>query len=128
MKKETREQLDLFRRQQEEAERKALEEDKEDVPEENQVQWAAPSRKRKKEPESSFLKGVKLRKTSLATDEKGTANTTGNKKGAPGDAASSSAAKLTASATTASAVAPRSNPPVTLALGLGYASSDDDDD
>lgn len=127
VKKETREQLELFRRQQEEAERKALEEDNERIPKEDQVQWAAPGRKRKKGPESSLLKGVKLRKSSLWTDEKNIARTTGDKKRATGDTAGSPAAKPTAPATTASASAPPPKISAALALGLGYASSDDDD-
>lgn len=127
MKKETREQLELFRRQQEEAERKALEEENDGVPKEDQVLWAAPGRKRKKGPESSLLRGVKLRKSSSATDEKDTTGTTGDKEKATGEAASSPAAKPTASANTASAVATPSKAPAALALGLGYASSDDDD-
>ncbi|KAF3053211.1 hypothetical protein E8E11_011755 [Didymella keratinophila] len=130
VKKETREGLELFRRQQEEAERKALEEDNERTPKEEQVQWAAPSRKRKKGPESSLLKGVKLRKSSSATDKKDAADRTGDKKKATVDAAGSSAVKPTATtATTADAavVAPPPKAPTTLALGLGYASSDDDD-
>ncbi|KAF3040929.1 hypothetical protein E8E12_007334 [Didymella heteroderae] len=127
VKKETREQLELFRRQQEEAERKALEEDNEEAPKEDQMQWAAPSRKRKKAPESSLLKGVKLRKSSSATNEKKTADTASDEKKSIGDAANPSAAKPTASASTASAVAPPSKAPAAFALGLGYASSDNDD-
>jgi hypothetical protein len=125
VKKETREGLELFRRQQEEAERKALEADNEEAPKEDQVQWAAPGRKRKKGPESSLLKGIKLRKSSSATDEKATVDTAGDKKKGTGDTAGFSAAKPTASSPTALAVAPPSKAPA--ALALGYASSDDDD-
>ncbi|KAL1647537.1 hypothetical protein SLS61_007363 [Didymella pomorum] len=127
VKKETREGLELFRRQQEEAERKALEADNEEAPEEDQIQWAAPGRKRKKGPESSLLKGVKLRKSSSTTDEKTTGGTAGDRKKDTGDTTVSSAAKPFASAPTVSAVAPPSKVPTALALGLGYASSDDDD-
>lgn len=95
------------------------------MPNEDQVQWAAPGRKRKKGPDSSLFKGVKLRKSS-ATDEQDTAGTTGDKEKATGEAEGSPASKPAASANTASAVAPVSKAPVALALGLGYASSDDD--
>lgn len=54
MKKETREQLEIFRRQQEEAERKTLEDDNTEVLKEDQVQWVAPGRKRKKGHETSL--------------------------------------------------------------------------
>jgi hypothetical protein len=127
VKKETREQLELFRRQQEEAERRALEEDNEEAPKEDQAQWAAPGRKRKKGPESSLFKGVKLRKSSSATDEKKTVDRTDDTKKATGEASNSSAAKPTSSANPTSAVSPPPKAPAALALGLGYASSDDDD-
>ena len=117
--------MELFRRQQEEAERKALEADNEEAPKEDQVQWAAPGRKRKKGPESSLLKGVKLRKSTSATDGKKTVDTAGDAKKAKGDE-SASAARSTAAASTASAVAPPPKAAAPLALGLGYASSDDD--
>ncbi|KAF1924457.1 uncharacterized protein M421DRAFT_103781 [Didymella exigua CBS 183.55] len=124
VKKETREQLELFRRQQEEAERKALEEDNEGAPKEDQVQWAASGRKRKKGTESSLLKGVKLRKSSSVTDEKKTVDTADDKEKATDDVSNASWVKPTASANAAS---PPNKAPATLSLGLGYASSDEDD-
>lgn len=135
VKKETREQLDLFRRQQEEAERKALEEDNAVESKEEQVQWAAPGRKRKRGPETSLLKGVKLRKTSSVTEEKKTDEAATNKEATPstaGDEAASSAPKSpTASpaitSTKVTAASPPAKAPNALSLGLGYASSDDDD-
>jgi hypothetical protein len=108
VKKETREQLELFRQQQEDAERKALE----------QVQWAAPARKRKKGPESTLLKGVKLRKSSSTAEEKKPIETAGEEK------------KSTTSVQTGASAAPSAKAggaPAALALGLGYGSSDEDE-
>ncbi|KAF2447903.1 hypothetical protein P171DRAFT_341697, partial [Karstenula rhodostoma CBS 690.94] len=70
VRKDTMEQLDAFRRRREEEKRKALEaEAPEDTKEEEaQAHWVAHGRKRKKGPE--LLKGVKLRKTSEAADDK----------------------------------------------------------
>ena len=71
MKRETTEQLDLFRRQQEEADKALLEEsgDKEDgeggkagSPTAGENQWAINARKRKRAKEKEVLKGVKVRK------------------------------------------------------------------
>lgn len=137
VKKETREQLELFRRQQEEAERKALEEDNTEAPKEDQVQWAAPGRKRKKGPDSTLLRGIKLRKSSSATEERQTVETSSSEKekgalSALGkDAASSAANPTTASpavtASKTSVASPPAKPSNMLSLGLGYASSDEDD-
>lgn len=126
MKKETLEQLDLFRRQQEEAERKSLEDDNSEVPTEDQVQWVAPGRKRKKGPETSLLKGIKLRKSMSAAEEKGPVDT-------KAEMATASAAQkaVFATSSTATGKAPAmsnsKNVPNNLSLGLGYASSDEDD-
>ncbi|KAF9696180.1 hypothetical protein EKO04_006164 [Ascochyta lentis] len=125
VKKETREQLDLFRRQQEEAERKALEEDNTEVPKEDQVQWVAPGRKRKKGPETSLLKGVKLRKSSSAAEENKSAHTVTVKEKVS-DAPKAVIATPTTTASTAAATSPPTKAPSTLSLGLGYASSDDE--
>ena len=74
MKKETREQLDLFRRQQEEAD-KALREgengkevEQAGSPTGGDSQWAFSGKKRKRLKEKEGLRGVKLRKPSLAQD------------------------------------------------------------
>ncbi|KAJ4349288.1 hypothetical protein N0V95_004718 [Ascochyta clinopodiicola] len=123
VKKETREQLDLFRRQQEEAERKALEDDNIEVPKEDQVQWAAPGRKRKKGPEASILKGVKLRKSGSSAEESKSVDIVSEKPKTARDAPEAASATPTATASTASAV----SPPTTLSLGLGYASSDEEE-
>ena len=73
MKRETVEQLDLFRRQQEEADKALLEEggDKEEEvkagsPTAGESQWAVNARKRKRAKEKEGLKGVKLRKSSTS--------------------------------------------------------------
>lgn len=77
VKKETSEQLDLFRRQQEEKDRELLEggeevEGKAGSPTagESQSQWAVNARKRKrtKENDRAGLKGLKLRKSSSASE------------------------------------------------------------
>ena len=73
VKRETTEQLDLFRRQQEEADKALLEErgEKEDgeggkagSPTVGENQWAINARKRKRVKEKEVLKGVKVRKGS----------------------------------------------------------------
>lgn len=115
VRKETLEQLHLFRRQQEEAERKALEEENVEAPKEDRGQWAAVGRKRRKGPETGLLKGVKLRKSSSAADEKIAV-----------DRAKVATESTEKSATKPSPVplpAKSSNP---LSLGLGYASSEDE--
>lgn len=125
MKKETRKQLEIFRMQQEEAERKALEEDNSEVPTESQVQWAAPGRKRKKGPDSGLLKGVKLRKSNSAAAEQDSDVKSEQ------ELTVAHSQKATIGAPTAKPntkpVVSTSKAPSTLSLGLGYASSDDDD-
>jgi hypothetical protein len=142
VKKETFEQLDLFRRQREEAERKArgLAEDSTEAPQEEDVsQWAAVGRKRKKGPEAGLLKGIKLRKSNTVPEEKKPAD---NAKGAENptheatkpspsttkskDAAKSSVAVPPAATTKPQLGASTMKPANTLSLGLGYESSDDE--
>lgn len=133
IKKETVEQLDLFRRQREEAERKArgLEEDgTEPAQEHGAEQWATAGRKRKKGPEAGLLKGVKLRKSSSITEEKpqavqkNTANSFPQTDSKSGREGSTNAPAADAKSPTSQAPPKPGN---TLALGLGYASSDDED-
>lgn len=126
VKKETREQLEIFRRQQEDAERKALEEDNE-APQEDQVQWAAPARKRKKGPETSLLKGVKLRKSSSAAEKKKSEGLTDDKEKPMVAAQEGATSAAPAESISAPLVLPSAKAPAALSLGLGYASSDDDD-
>ncbi|CAA9958738.1 Nefa-Nip30-N multi-domain protein [Pyrenophora teres f. maculata] len=135
VRKETSEQLELFRRQREEEERKArgLEEQSSEAPQDEDAgQWAAVGRKRKKAPETGLLKGVKLRKSSSVLES--------NK---PTGKASATSTTMTASSTTSSEMnaessvtppvktikpssAPPSKPANPPSLGLGYASSDED--
>ncbi|KAF1834240.1 hypothetical protein BDW02DRAFT_345555 [Decorospora gaudefroyi] len=142
VRKETSEQLDLFRRQREEAERKArgLEEDGAAAPREEDVgQWAAVGRKRKKGSETGLLKGVKLRKSGSVVEEKKTVD---EAKGAkdPSQGVSAKTVPATAikdgmksSATPPVAVSkpltatPSTKPTNAFSLSLGYASSDDED-
>ncbi|KAI4615919.1 hypothetical protein J4E83_006587 [Alternaria metachromatica] len=141
VKKETFEQLDLFRRQREEAERKAkgLEEESSEAPkDEDAPQWAAVGRKRKKGAEGGLLKGVKLRKSSSVPEEKksvdeGKANAqsesvkTNVLSTATSANGSKSPATTSGNTTRPSAGQSTSKPGNTLSLGLGYASSDDED-
>jgi hypothetical protein len=130
VRKETRERLEAFRQQQEEAERKALEDENTDAPKEDQVQWLAPARKRKKGPESSLLKGVKLKRSSSATeDQKGTdKNLDKGQSAATVDLVKEPVAKKpTAASVQPSPASAPAKPTNNLSLGLGYASSDDDE-
>jgi len=133
VKKDTREQLDVFRRQKEEAERKALEDEGGDGNEEEGVKWVAPGRKRKKGPETGLLKGVKLRKQSSTAEDSNAAKLQEEEKPHPAQGSS----PIAGSKDTSSGIAQSSAPPQrsasafppanALSLGLGYASSDDDD-
>jgi hypothetical protein len=131
VKKETQERLEAFRRQQEEEARKALEDDGTDVQSEEPVQWAAPNRKRKKGPETGLLKGVKLRKSSSVPEENEAAGQQVQQK--TQTTGKTTATSLLKNDTAAQGtppkvdVAPPAKPTNTLSLGLGYASSDDDD-
>ena len=76
VKRETSEQLDLFRRQQEEAERAALDEGgsasntaASPTDPTTETQWALNARKRKRAKEEKGLKGVKIRKASLTAED-----------------------------------------------------------
>lgn len=66
IRKETSEQLALFRKHQEEAEREALA--KSGSPVEEQDTWVVGGKKRKKIPEKGSLLGIKLRKSSTSSD------------------------------------------------------------
>tara|TARA_R110002003_G_scaffold32_9_gene1999 strand:+ start:36255 stop:36962 length:708 start_codon:yes stop_codon:yes gene_type:complete len=140
VRKDTQEQLDAFRRQQEEAERKALEEGDTDAPKEGDVQWVAPGRKRKKGPEMGLLKGVKLRKSSSITKEpkhqtKAVQETRHNPIHSAKSSTAGAAAKDIITSSTSPAIVPSKStsstlpvkPAMSLSLGLGYASSDDED-
>lgn len=145
--KETLEQLDVFRKRREEAERKALEEANAGSPpvEAAATQWVAGGpRKRKKgnERDGGLLKGVKLRRASSsadtadaakkATSEKNeeksaTPSTTSAKTESPvarDDKGSAVTAKPAEAPKATTEAAPKPQP---LSLSLGYASSDEDD-
>ena len=137
VRKETSEQLELFRRQREEEERKSrgLEEQSSEAPQdENAGQWAAVGRKRKKAPETGLLKGVKLRKSSSVLEDNkptGKSNTISSNMTVLPDTSSNINAKtsLTPSVNTTkpSTTAPLTKPANPLSLGLGYASSEEED-
>lgn len=69
VKKETAEQLELFRRQQEESEKVALDAEPDAHPVGSDA-WIVSTRKRKRARERDVLPGVKLRKSSSAADQK----------------------------------------------------------
>ncbi|KAJ8115646.1 hypothetical protein OPT61_g2750 [Boeremia exigua] len=128
VKKETREQLELFRRQQEEAERTALDEGDGEVRKEDQVQWAMPGRKRKKGPENTLLKGVKLRKpNSLDEEEKIPVTAANEQDRCTGDAQGATTGASAVRRSIPSTVSDPSKAPSALSLSLGYASSDEGD-
>lgn len=126
VKKDTLEQLDLFRKQQEEAERKALEEENNGPPATEDAQWITSGRKRKKGPEGGLLKGVKLKKAASSSD--GAPDTGAN---APTGSEAETASKKSSSGEVKAPAAPIRKvtvPPANpLSLSLGYGSSDEDD-
>jgi hypothetical protein len=126
VKKDTLEQLDLFRKQQEEAERKALEEENNGPPAAEDAQWIASGRKRKKGPEGGLLKGVKLKKTTSCSDDNAATKTNVQTDSKPEMASkkSSSGEMKAPAALTMKATVPPAN---SLSLSLGYESSDEDD-
>ena len=151
MKRETTEQLDLFRRQQEEADKALLEEgvDKEEEgkagsPAAGESQWAVNARKRKRAKEKEGLKGVKIRRssTSEGLERRGSASQELEKATAgpvatdvkETEGALPPKAKPEAKATEASHTSPPTNTTAAAspgtkpgALGLAGYSSDEDD-
>lgn len=133
--KETLQQLDVFRKRKEDAERKALEEanaGSAEVKEEEKVVWVA-GKKRKKEGHAGLLKGVKLRRGSTADDKKEGKKSEGVEKSAEGTSTAKGEETKPPGAPEPivppkpTALAPsRPQPPAPLALSLGYASSDED--
>lgn len=115
--KDTLEQLDVFRKRQEEAERKALEEDVPESGKEVEAHWTAHGRKRKKGHE--LLKGIKLKKTVPDATE-------ADKAEKQSDAGDSKTAPKPVIPLKPKAASPLPRPSVPLSLALGYASSDDD--
>jgi hypothetical protein len=133
VRKDTQERLEAFRRQQEEEARKALEDESTDIPSEEQVQWAAPSRKRKKGLETGLLKGVKLKKSNSTPEESKVASQPVQQekqitsKVPTTSMSNKGTAAQVASPTVADQKATPAKPTNALSLGLGYASSDDED-
>ncbi|KAJ4367698.1 hypothetical protein N0V83_007283 [Neocucurbitaria cava] len=135
VRKETLEQLELFRKQREEAESKAVEEENAEPSKGNGGQWAAVRRKRKAGHDAGLLKGVKLRKSSPATEEKKDID----KRSSKPDTMAQNVAEVTDEITRgtnapspADTIKPSSAPPPAmssnaLSLALNYESSDDDD-
>lgn len=149
MRKETREQLDLFRKQQEETERKALLEENAGSAPTEEAQWSTGGRKRKKgsEKDGGLLKGVKLRKASSSADagseakrmalepqgihvEAGEASrdTPGKQKSVnPATKTKGDTEKKPDPSNAPPAASPTHKQQNAVSLGLGYASSDEDD-
>ncbi|KAF2706565.1 hypothetical protein K504DRAFT_411853, partial [Pleomassaria siparia CBS 279.74] len=130
IRRDTLQQLDSFRRQQEAAEQKALE----DGPQATEdAQWIATGRKRKKGPETGLLKGVKVKKAAVSVEDKAkgkeNAQTDNQAKSTAGASpvtapqTRSNAATKTTAVTVTKPVVISSNP---LSLTLGYESSDED--
>lgn len=135
MKKQTREQLEEFKRQQEKAEKAAKTQDAPSAAVEGTETWAVGSRKRKKGQEREVIPGLKLKKASTGNS---------NEDSTPKTKAASQAEKETPeteSKPDASSLKSvdedknqqsTSNPtksasPPSAALGLGAYSSDEDD-
>jgi hypothetical protein len=127
IRKATQEGLEAFRRQQEEEASKALEEDDATAPSEEQVQWTAPGRKRKKGPETSLFKGVKLRKASSTSNNSKDIEKPGHDTGTAPTSTTNQATVATAKSNVTSQPKPPVKSTPALSLGLGYASSDDED-
>lgn len=145
MKRETREGLEAFRKQQEEADKRARESEGrptlgEASPTAEEEQWIAGGRKRKRKGEKEILKGVKIRRASSAVEDSKAASppppTTKNQDAErTGDTKSArpSQEKQTESepqTKPADAIAPPKPPAAPSKSGLGlveYGSDEDDD-
>lgn len=132
VRKETAEELEHFRKQQEKVEKAA---DDEGSPEAEEEQWAARGKKRKKSHAKESLIGIKLRKTSSATEfkeAKSEMNAAERKQQVP---KAGNAVKVETIATTsklsegsAEEESPKASPsPSAAGLGLVAYSSDEDD-
>ncbi|KAK4905229.1 hypothetical protein LTR49_025464, partial [Elasticomyces elasticus] len=129
VKKETREQLEAFRKQQEEAEKAArLEDGNEDPATET---WTVGSRKRKKVREKESIGGLKIRRVSTAEEKdrpaRPVAASSNTNDGKPAKSLDVNSVKPTeGSAVPTIAKASKTIPPTLPALGLGAYSSDED--
>lgn len=146
IKKETREKLDAFRRQQEEAEKAVFADEDTAAPAVEEEQLFAVGKKRKKGKEKEGLRGLKLRKTSSTSEQpspalKAAVKTDTETKAVQAASASSKEASNSKDAkvagmnpgqkTLAISASPSASPPAqspkTSILGLGNYSSDDGD-
>ena len=131
MRKETREQLDAFRKQQEEAEKAARQEEgvETSAPAES---WAVGARKRKKGREKETIGGLKVRRVSTAdgkdNDVPGAAAPSPEDRKVVSQAESKEAQKETkrAASPEASVQTPEARPVGLPGLGLGAYSSDEE--
>lgn len=130
-KKDTKESLEEFRKQQEEAERAAKEQEGAASPPSISESWAAGPRKRKKGKENNALGGVKIRRTSTGEKAKSTENTQKAESSAWVDNSAvtmgTTKPAVVAKAEQKPAVSTSPSPPAaTVGLGLGAYSSDED--
>ncbi|KAK5678358.1 hypothetical protein LTS10_009530 [Elasticomyces elasticus] len=130
VKKETREQLEAFRKQQEEAEKAARLEDGTEDPATTET-WAVGSRKRKKGREKESIGGLKIRRVSTAEEKdrpaRPVAASSNTDDGKPAKSLDVNSVKPTeGSAVPTIAKASKTIPPALPALGLGAYSSDED--
>lgn len=126
--RETAEELEHFRKQQEKVEKVVGDEGKPEVEEE---QWASKGKKRKKSHAKESLIGIKLRKTSSAAED---SKKTEAKEREPLPKTGSSTDAVTATTSSNPATGPakeipakKSPSPPTAGLGLAAYSSDEDD-
>lgn len=132
MKKETAEQLELFRQLQEKTEKAAQGESAEDQPAEETTTWAVGGKKRKRNKDKEAIPGVKLRKSSSVSDQlsKPLLPAKANTAEVPSAVESSKArgdTQIAATSTsTGTATAPSKSPSPPAGLGLAAYSSDED--
>ncbi|OCL01320.1 hypothetical protein AOQ84DRAFT_401863 [Glonium stellatum] len=152
IRKETIEQLDLFRKQQEEREKATLAEQNIGDPLGEEEQWVISGRKRKKGKEKEALRGVKLRKSSASEQGQPAVKAASSPEASPSEhvkpsvvqAKPAEAVKTASSPTKAipkqyqrskvqspakesPSASPPPQPPNPLGLGLANYSSDEDD-
>ncbi|KAK5703321.1 hypothetical protein LTR17_022230 [Elasticomyces elasticus] len=129
VKKETREQLEAFRKQQEEAEKAARLEDGTEDPATTET-WAVGSRKRKKGREKESIGGLKIRRVSTAEEKDRPARpvaASNTNDGKPTKSLDVDSVKPTGgSAVPTIAKASKTVPSALPGLGLGAYSSDED--
>lgn len=131
IRKETKEQLDSFRKQQEDVEKAALVEDTNDASQVQEEQWIMRGRKRKKGQDRELVKGLKLRKSS-STDERKPSITSEDRENLVKSSADNpktdfaTKSPQSASPNPTSHIPKTASPPQTQGLGLGGYSSDEE--